>query len=117
MDWRELQSEKHLDELLDTIRKKGAPTLLLKHSGTCMISLTAKSRLERKCDSRLNYYLIDVISKRSVSNSLASILGVKHESPQSFLWVNSELVNVSSHLSISPYDISSLLDEAGLNFN
>lgn len=81
-------------------------TVILKHSSRCAISTMAKSRLERNPDPQIQYYLLDVIRHRNLSDLLAEETGVKHESPQSFLFVANTLADVKSHFGIDPAEIS-----------
>ncbi len=81
-------------------------SIILKHSSRCAISTMAKSRLERNPDPQIKYYLLDVIRHRDLSNLLADETGVKHESPQSFLFVSHTLADVKSHFGIDPSEIS-----------
>lgn len=84
--------------------------LVFKHSTRCAISGMAKNRLASNMDERLSYFILDVISQRSISNYLATKTGVQHESPQVFLYVNGVLVSVESHSEIRPKGISERLD-------
>ncbi len=70
----------------------------------------AKNRLRLKADNRLSYYILDVLSQRELSNILAAKTGIRHESPQAFLFMDGALVLVSSHGEIRPSTISSELD-------
>ena len=51
--------------------------------------------------SNVKYYLIDVIKNREVSNEIASVYNINHESPQLIVIKNGELVHNSSHSDIS----------------
>ena len=51
--------------------------------------------------SDVKYYLIDVIKNREVSNKIASVYNINHESPQLIVIKNGELVHNSSHSDIS----------------
>ena len=51
--------------------------------------------------SDVKYYLIDVIKNREVSNEIAYIYNINHESPQLIVIKNGELVHNSSHSDIS----------------
>jgi bacillithiol system protein YtxJ len=51
--------------------------------------------------SDVKYYLIDVIKNREVSNEIASVYNINHESPQLIVIKNGELVHNSSHSDIS----------------
>lgn len=85
-------------------------SLVLKHSNRCALSGMAKSRLEKKKDDRLTYYVIDVIKNRNVSDLLASKSGVRHESPQAFLIEGGKVIEVKSHLAISAAEFSKRID-------
>lgn len=66
----------------------------------------AKNRLERNANVQIVYFLIDVIANRSLSNQLSEDSGIQHESPQSFLFFNGKLIDVKSHSSINPLEIT-----------
>jgi len=70
----------------------------------------AKNRLERNPDPRISYFMIDVIGDRPISNALANLTGVNHESPQAFLFNGSILIDVKSHMAISPGELSKRMD-------
>ena len=70
----------------------------------------AKNRLERSPDPRISYFIIDVIGDRPISNALANLAGVSHESPQAFLYNGSVLIDVKSHMAISPGELSKRID-------
>lgn len=109
--WHAITSQSELDNLVSGIeRPAGEYYLILKHSNRCAISTMAKSRLERKPDQRLTYYIIDVINSRPLSNGLAEATGVQHESPQAFLFNGTTLLDVKSHMSISPGELSKRID-------
>ena len=102
MKWTSLQDSKQLDEIL--AESKINPVLIYKHSTRCSISRTAFDRLERKWDSMVignikNYYL-DLISFRDISNRIAEMFQVEHQSPQILL-----IYNGKSVLDLSHYDI------------
>ena len=88
----------------------GKFNLILKHSNRCSVSSMSKNRLEKNPDERITYYIIDVIGHRDVSNSLAETTEVRHESPQAFLFNGPSLVDVTSHSSIRPGEISEHVD-------
>lgn len=106
--WKPIDSEAHLKELLE--KRDGRPILILKHSPRCSLSFMAKNRLERNQDERLDYFLIDVIRNRNVSNALANITGVRHESPQAFLFAHGEPVSSKSHSAVNSDAFSKLVD-------
>lgn len=109
--WKSVTSEADLNSLLSGSElAPGEYCLILKHSNRCAISAMAKSRLERKTDSRIAYFIIDVINHRNVSNALASATGIEHESPQAFLFNGSVMIDVRSHMGISASELSKRVD-------
>jgi bacillithiol system protein YtxJ len=106
--WQEITSIDALHALLaDSSR---GHYVVLKHSGRCGISAMAKSRLERHADVRLSYFMIDVLRHRDVSNELARVTNITHESPQAFLYEGDRLLEVKSHMAISPSELSRRLN-------
>jgi bacillithiol system protein YtxJ len=107
-EWQTITREGELDELIDS----GHALLILKHSPRCSLSFMAKSRLERHPEKPFDCCLIDVIEHRSVSNALADKTGVRHESPQAFLFSNGRLLAVRDHMAIRPDFFVSALEDA-----
>jgi bacillithiol system protein YtxJ len=104
MHWRELSSEEGLEELIS--RSKDNPQLIFKHSNRCSISGVAYQRLQKSAtQSYIDFYLVDVISHRDLSNTIARKFGVNHESPQVLLIRNGECIFDESHMGIHMEDI------------
>ncbi|MCC9135905.1 bacillithiol system redox-active protein YtxJ [Pontibacter silvestris] len=103
MNWHPLTSTEQLDEVI--AESKTTPVVIFKHSTTCPISATAKSRLERQWDGagldNVRPYYLDLLKYRPVSNEVAEVLQVRHESPQLLLIKAGECTYDASHLSIS----------------
>jgi len=105
--WTALKSSADVDACFEN----SAPVaLVLKHSTRCALSGMAKSRLEKKKDERLSYFIIDVIKDREISDLLSSRSGVTHESPQAFLIEGGKVIEVKSHLAISAAEFSKRID-------
>jgi len=78
--------------------------LIFKHSTRCPISSMAKNRLERAWDfdpERLPFYYLDLIRYRAISDRIAELYGVRHESPQILLIKNGQCIFHCSHTAIS----------------
>ena len=104
MNWKELTDEKQLEEIkrLSTT----TPQLIFKHSTRCSISGMAKSRLERSpMPQGIDFYYLDLLRYRNISNKLESDFMVNHESPQVLLIRNGEVVYDESHSGISLQEI------------
>jgi bacillithiol system protein YtxJ len=107
MRWNDLNAE----DQLETIRKKSSekPQVIFKHSTRCGISSVAKSRLEKwQPTEDFDFYYLDLIKYRSLSNRVAEEFDVYHESPQVLVIKNGECVYDESHLGISLQDILNL---------
>ena len=105
MNWNELTSEHQLEQ----IRQKSfeRPQVIFKHSTRCSISSMAKSRLEREQQPEAtDFYFLDLIKFRSLSDKIAEDFGVNHESPQILLIKNSECVYEESHNGIDMAEIA-----------
>jgi bacillithiol system protein YtxJ len=104
MNWIELKSEDQLNEILEQSKIK--PQVIFKHSARCSISAMAKGRLERSAPpENADFYFLDLIAHRNISNKISSKFNVFHESPQVLLIRNGECVYDESHASISMDEI------------
>lgn len=105
MEWIELSSKEQLDLIKERSRLK--PQVIFKHSTRCSISGVAKSRLERSDPPPgAEFYFLDLIRHRSVSNLIAEEFSVYHESPQVLVIRNGECVYDESHSGINMNDIA-----------
>ena len=78
------------------------PQVIFKHSTRCSISSMVKSRLERAVPpTGIDFYYLDLIAHRTISNKVATIYSVVHESPQVLLIRNGECTYEESHNGIS----------------
>ncbi len=99
MNWISLQDEKQLDEIVAA--SITIPQVIFKHSTRCGISSMAKNRLDKsEAPSGINFYLLDLIKHRNLSNKIASDFGVSHQSPQVLVINNGECVYNESHSGI-----------------
>lgn len=115
MKWVELKNIDQLEELCKQSGEK--PVLIFKHSTSCSISRAALSRLEQKWNDEdlllITPYYLDLLSNRSISNSIAEIFNVEHESPQVLIIKNGKSIYNNSHLGIDYSSIKAKLGETG----
>ncbi|HYD23077.1 MAG TPA: bacillithiol system redox-active protein YtxJ [Flavipsychrobacter sp.] len=96
MNWTELTSEAQVDNILE--ESKTQPVVIYKHSNRCHICAMTKDRLEREEPPEgVKFYFLDVLANRPVSNKVADVFHVHHESPQLLLIKNGECVYEESH--------------------
>lgn len=104
MNWISLQDEQQLEEIKE--KSKSRPQLIYKHSVRCGVSSVVKSRLEKaKLPADIDYYYLDIIHFRAVSNKIAEEFKVYHESPQVLMIKNGECVYEESHMGIRADEI------------
>jgi bacillithiol system protein YtxJ len=84
MNWINITDLSDLDRIKNESFEHNV--LLFKHSTSCSISLTALNRLERNWkeedSEKLNPFYLDLLNHRDVSNAIAEIYGIEHQSPQ-----------------------------------
>lgn len=104
MNWSLLNSEEQLAEIINKSHSK--PQVIFKHSIRCSISSMVKSRLEKsETPDTIDFYYLDLINYRPLSNKIAKELNVYHESPQVLLLQKGECIYDESHMAIRMDDI------------
>ncbi|RYY67371.1 MAG: bacillithiol system redox-active protein YtxJ [Chitinophagaceae bacterium] len=105
MNWNDLNNTAQLESI-----KKDSfsqPQVIFKHSTRCSISSMAKNRLDRSdAPEGINFYYLDLIAHRDISNKIAEDFFVEHESPQVLLIRNGECIYDESHSGISMDEIA-----------
>lgn len=97
--WIDLESEEQLNSIQS--RSFEQKTVIFKHSTRCSISSMVKTRLERSvAPEGIAFYYLDLIRYRSISNRVAEIYSIPHESPQLLLIHNGECIYDESHMAI-----------------
>ena len=110
MNWIELHNETQLEEIRE--RSANRPQLIFKHSTRCSTSALVKNRLERaQPPSDIDFYYLDLIRYRPVSNKIAHTFRIDHESPQILLIRNGQCVYDESHMGIT---MDNVVDAAGV---
>lgn len=98
-NWTELQDISQLKDIKQLSYTKAQ--VIFKHSTRCSISDMAKIRLEKGLSlTGYDFYYLDLIKHRDISNLIAEEFSVVHESPQILLIKNGECVYEESHQGI-----------------
>jgi bacillithiol system protein YtxJ len=101
-EWKILDNAAQLEQITaDSFHK---PVVLFKDSTSCGISARAKYELEKNWDfnvDELDFYYLDLLTYRPISNQIAADFGVTHQSPQIILLKNGQAVYNTSHHRIS----------------
>jgi bacillithiol system protein YtxJ len=100
MNWIDLNSVQQLSAIKELSKTKAQ--VIYKHSTRCSLSTVAKNRLERNDQPPgTDFYFLDLLKFRSLSDQVAEDFAVTHESPQVLLIRNSECVYEESHSGIN----------------
>ena len=97
---------KHLSGMADLDRALADPKgtiVLYKHSTQCGICDGAIEQIEqflKDHPAAAEFYYLDLLAHRDVSNEIAQRLGVKHESPQAIVLENGKVAAVINHRAI-----------------
>jgi bacillithiol system protein YtxJ len=112
INWEKLDSMEFLNEILN---EQSKPVLIFKHSTRCSISTMALSRFEKEWDQTTDCRIVflDLLENRALSNAIAELTGVMHESPQVIVLVNGKQIHNASHNAISANRIHEII--ANLN--
>ncbi len=104
MNWIPLQEEEQLQEIL--LNSNTKPQVIFKHSTRCSISSMAKNRLDKTDQPEgIDFYYLDLIKHRKLSNKIAEDFQVRHESPQVLVINNGKCIYNESHSGISMDEI------------
>lgn len=108
MEWIHLTDEEQLNTIIDN--SKGKAQVIFKHSNRCSISSVALQRLQKANQpGELDFYFLDLIRYRSLSNKIAEVFKVRHESPQVLVIKDGKCIFNESHLGI---DMHEIIDQA-----
>lgn len=105
-NWNTLSS---VDQWEDVVKRSfDRPVALFKHSTRCSVSFFVHGNLTRDWDlnpEEAEFFYLDLIAHRDISNRISMDLGVHHESPQLILIHQGTATYHSSHSSISVDDL------------
>ncbi len=91
------------------------PVIFFKHSNRCSVSFHVKGKLERDYTISAEegqFYFLNLIEHRDVSNEIANLTGVRHESPQMIAVFKGEVLYQASHGKISSEKLKESLMQA-----
>lgn len=109
MNWINLTSENQLQKITkESFKQK---VLVFKHSTRCSISSSALNRLERNWnkENQTPIYFLDLLAYRAISNKIAELFLVEHQSPQVLIIENGKCIYQASHHEIMYDEILSII--------
>ena len=100
-------------EQFEEVTENGESFLLLKHSVTCPISLTAYDEYVKFFKEHPDYksFYLTVQDARPLSNYIVEKYHIKHESPQAILFVNKDVAWHASHRQITSTTLRKVIEE------
>ena len=100
MNWITLSDINQLKDIQQQSNER--PQVIFKHSTRCSISSMVLKRLEREGKpENMDFYFLDLIKYRDISNKVSDLFNVNHESPQILLIKNGDCVYDESHYGIT----------------
>ena len=112
MSWQEIND---LDQFANDILDNDHMHIVFKHSPRCGISSMVLRRFENSefCQTSDNqFWLLNVLNSRSVSDSIATHFNVRHESPQVLVIKNRKLLHHSSHSAIEAENVNKIISNS-----
>ncbi|MEM9888623.1 MAG: bacillithiol system redox-active protein YtxJ [Bacteroidota bacterium] len=100
--WKVLEEEQQLEQLIQSSYHK--IVVIFKHSIRCGTSAMIKHQLEQNWNfeaNELDFYYLDLINYRPISNAIASRFDVVHQSPQIIVLRSGRAIFSTSHHAIS----------------
>ena len=109
MEWFPLNEMDQLNEIV--IESDENPVVIFKHSTRCIISRTVLKNFEKAFDleDKVKPYFLDLLEFRPISNEIASLFNVTHQSPQLIVVKNGKAIYNASHDSIDVDDLKKIL--------
>lgn len=99
MDWIPLHEESQLDKIIAD--SNNTAQVIFKHSTRCSTSSMAKNRLDKHdAPDGINFYFLDLIKHRNISNKIADYFNVRHQSPQILVINKGKCVFTENHSGI-----------------
>ena len=109
-NWMNITSEEDLQGIIE--RSTARTQIIFKDSTTCGISAHAKERLLDGfdiIDGKADFNYLDLLTYRPISNLIAKLLDVTHQSPQIIVLKDKKVIYTASHHAISPDSIAKVL--------
>jgi len=100
--WIPLTEESQIEQIIQASYEK--PQAIFKDSTSCGISAGVKSGLVgdwANLSDEIDFHYLDLLSFRSVSNHVAQVSKVVHQSPQVIIFHRGEVIADTSHFAIN----------------
>ena len=107
INWNKLENISDIDEIID--QSELNTIVIFKHSTRCGISSSVLRRFEKQTNPQTDgtdFFLLNVIKHRNISNEISKRLSIHHESPQLVIIKNREVIAHDSHYDILNMDLT-----------
>ena len=109
--WHKIESENDLNTAIENSNTKNV--VIFKHSTRCIISKTVLKNFENEAENsnteNIDFYYLDLLNYRNISNEIDEQFNITHQSPQVILIKNEEAIYNASHDEISLETINNIL--------
>lgn len=97
LSWNILEHSDQLEMIIQNSWER--PVLIFKHSTRCIISKSALRSFESgfNLEDKMTLYYLDLLQYRNISNEIAEVFGIVHQSPQILLIKNGIVIYNESH--------------------
>jgi bacillithiol system protein YtxJ len=104
-----LERSEQLDAAVESSFRR--PVLLVKHSPVCGTSYQALDDLDENRDqlAEIDVLVVNVLTHRLLSQTIARTFGVRHESPQAILLVQGRAIWNGSHVRVTAESVTRAL--------
>lgn len=106
ISWNQLTDIKQLDDIIQESAE--TPAIIFKHSTRCAISRMALRTFEKEYnieEGKAKPYFLDLLEHRDISNEIANIFHVEHQSPQLLLVKDGVVLYHTSHQDINAGEV------------
>jgi len=91
MHWIHLTDEDQLQNVL--VRSQEKPQVIFKYSNDCFLSEVIFRRLQENCcPEQIDFYFLDLVAYRNISDKVEETFNVNHQSPQILLIKDGECI-------------------------
>lgn len=104
-NWKPLLEMEQLEEVKEVSFNK--TIVIFKHSTRCGISRSVLKQFEKKFQiETIDFYYLDLLKFREMSNEIANKFKVTHQSPQLLIFKNGEVIENASHHDLLALDLN-----------
>lgn len=103
--WKPLTERSQLNDIIEESKVK--PVAIFKHSTRCSVSRMVLKQFEQEfaLKNDITLYFLDLLIYRTLSNEVASLFNVEHQSPQLIVIKNGQAIYHKSHNNIDAHDL------------